>query len=191
MAASAILFDLDGTIWDSYPCYATALRKRIGGTVNSIVARLRGGENAIGLARQCGLTNANFSTLCRNSFEHLQLYPNVRETLVLLSERETQLGVVTSLPQWLGQNLLNEFGLTRYFVTTQYNSKKPSPSGILKALNELDSLDSVYYVGDSPVDAQAASRAGVLFAWSSYGYYDESPTDVDVVLETFSDLLRL
>lgn len=191
MAASAILFDLDGTIWDSYPCYAVALHKRLGVTANNVMARLRGGENAIRLARQCGLTNTNFATLCRKSFDRLQLYPDVRETLALLRERETRMGIVTSLPQWLARNFLADFDLTEYFDAAVYASKKPSPSGIMRAVNILSPVQQVYYVGDSPVDAQAADRAGVSFAWASYGYYDECPSNADEVLESFSDLVRL
>ena len=127
MAASAILFDLDGTIWDSYPCYAIALHKRLSVTANNVMARLRGGENAIRLARQCGLSDTNFSALCRNSFEHLQLYPDVRETLALLRERETQMGMVTSLPQWLAEFLSNSASPTILMLLSMPQGNRVRP----------------------------------------------------------------
>ncbi|MBV9925679.1 MAG: HAD-IA family hydrolase [Acidobacteria bacterium] len=193
MAASALLFDLDGTVWDSYPCYAAALHSRLGITRDVAVARLRAGENAVRLARGCGLTDTSFSRLCRDSLGELQFYPDVLKTLDNLRQRGAQIGVVTSLPKWLAGSLLVELRVMPYLSTAVYAARKPSPTGIINAVSELrlEPGEVVYYVGDMPSDAQAARRADVSFAWASYGYCDGRPVDADAVLDRFSDVLDL
>ena len=60
MAAEALLFDLDGTIWDSYPCYAAALSLESELTEHAAIRSLRSGDNVIGLVRGTGLTPSRF-----------------------------------------------------------------------------------------------------------------------------------
>jgi phosphoglycolate phosphatase len=193
MAATAFLFDLDGTIWDSYPCYAIALHSYLGLTHGEAVALLRSGGNAVIHARNCGLSNARFSRLCRDSLGDLRLYPETRETLQRLRLRGTPAGIVTNLPKWLVEPILSELNIRQYFDAVVYAARKPYPTGLIKAINDLslNADDDVYYVGDMPTDAQAAAFAGVSFAWASYGYGDQCPPNTDAILSSFSDVLGL
>src|SRR5712692_7664263 len=101
MAATAFLFDLDGTIWDSYPCYGTALGPALRCTSDDVVRRLRAGENVVTLAGSAGLSNSRLTSLCRAAIGDLTLYPSVRETLNELRGKNVPLGVVTNIPQRL------------------------------------------------------------------------------------------
>jgi HAD superfamily hydrolase (TIGR01509 family) len=193
MAARAFIFDLDGVLWDSYPCYATALRDGSGARRESIVKRLLKGENIVGLLREYGLSKARFSTLCCCAISELRLYPGVSQTLQILNERPVPLGVVTNLPAWLVRPLLDKSAVITYFATQICAAGKPNPSGLIRALGEMGRHRdaSVFYVGDTVNDAQAATNAGVSFAWASYGYGPERPPNPTAVLSRFSEVLDL
>ena len=107
------------------------------------------------------------------------------------------MGVVTNLPGWLAQPLMEAVDIHQYFrttVTPRWGVRsKPQPHGIRKALQELGAVDDseTYYVGDTAVDAEAAKKAAVRFAWASYGYETDEPENVAVVLHEIGDLLDL
>lgn len=193
MAATALLFDLDGTVWDSYPCYGAALGPALGCSVDVVVARLKAGENVVTLADSAGISNQRFTSLCRASSSELRLYPGVNKTLSRLQRKGVPLGVVTNIPQRLITPLLFDMGIDLYFGSVICAARKPSPTGILRAVAELkiDVNKQVFFVGDSNSDALAGSRAGVAFAWASYGYSAECPQPTDVVIESFPDLLHV
>lgn len=193
MAATAFLFDLDGTIWDSFPCYAAALCAALRCAPNTVAARLRRGENAVALARRAGLSDLKLTKLCRNAADELRLYPGVIETLNEVHREGIPLGVVTNVPQRLILPMLSDVGLDGLFISVICDARKPSATGILRALTQtgVNADNRVFYVGDSSTDAQAAARAGVSFAWAAYGYGTESPPGTSVVLENFSNILSL
>ena len=193
MGAVTLLFDLDGTVWDSYPWYAASLHAESKLSLREIVERIRGGENVIRLARDLGLSNSRLRLRCSQSIAELRLYPDVSEVLCRLSRQHIPMGVVTNLPRWLVEPALRSLRMMHHFATCEYAAGKPSPSGLLKALAGLRQQPNacVLYVGDSPTDATAASRAGVSFAWASYGYAMECPPSASFVLESFSDLLKI
>jgi phosphoglycolate phosphatase len=193
MAATALLFDLDGTIWDSYPCFVAALHGPLGLTAGRTLEILREGSNAVALARECGLSNSRFSRLCRIAIAEIRLYPNVQETLEDLRRQGRPLGVVTNLPGWLIEPILIDLELVRFFDSTVYAARKPGPGGINRALWSLSlrADKNIFYVGDMTSDAQAASKAAISFAWASYGYADDCPAGAAASIEKFPDVLSL
>jgi phosphoglycolate phosphatase-like HAD superfamily hydrolase len=193
MAATALLFDLDGTIWDSYPCFVAALHGPLGLTADRTLEILREGSNAIALARECGLSNSRFSRLCRAAIAEIRLYPDARETLENLRGQARPLGIVTNLPGWLIEPILIELKLVQFFDSLIYAARKPGPGGINRALWSLGlhADPNIFYVGDMLSDAEAATRAAVSFAWASYGYADDCPAGAVASLKTFSDVLSL
>lgn len=193
MAATAFLFDLDGTIWDSYPCYGAALGPALRCTSDDVVRRLHEGQNVVTLAGSAGVSNARFTTLCRAAIGDLALYPGVRETLIQLRGKNVPLGVVTNIPQRLIVPLLSDLRLDDYFGSVVCAARKPGPTGILRATAQLGVVadESVFFAGDSLTDARAAGQAGVSFAWAAYGYGIEPPAETPVILESFSGLLKL
>lgn len=193
MAASTLLLDLDGTLWDSHEWYGAALCAGSGLAREDAVARLRAGHNVVRLAREAGISDARFGRLCYEAVSSLSLYPGVPEALRTLGGRGTLMGVVTNLPRRLVEPVIGDLGIAQHFATRIYNAKKPSGGGILRALGELGREAGVgaFYVGDMETDALAAQRAGVRFAWASYGYCDERPPQATAVLEEFADILTL
>jgi len=90
--------------------------------------------------------------------------PGVREALEHLRSLGLSLAVVGnwdfSLHHWLA-----ELGLAQSFATVVHAAAKPSPDGILTALNAMKvSPTRALHIGDEPSDEEAARAAGVRFA---------------------------
>jgi phosphoglycolate phosphatase len=195
MATSAILFDLDGTIWESYPWYASVLAKAAGGSIPERIQQLHDGQSVVSMARSCGLPFPTFLSRCVASASGLRIYPGVVQSLDELRRRGYSLGVVTNLSGRLVEPLLRELGLAEKFDTVIHAGncryRKPSPEPLLMAIRSIKGKRSTsWYVGDKKSDADAAAAAGVRFAWASYGYGESCP-DGAVILEHFRDVLSL
>ncbi len=196
MDSTALIFDLDGTLWDSRGFYAKAV-SIMGGDFNRSVLSLADGLPAAKLLREVGISPRKFASLVASNKENLQLYPSVRNVLDQVNKSGVSMGIVTSLPGWIALPMLNVTGLSQLFDTVvdwgRCRSTKPSPSPLLIALEDLSVKynQSAWYIGDSVSDCQAARAAQVPFAWASYGYGPERFDDADRVLRSFKDVLLL
>lgn len=193
MAAHTLLFDVEGVLVDSHPLYCAALHAGAGLDPFASAELLRAGHNVVRLAREAGISDSRFGRLCREAVAELRLYPEVVETLQELGGRNVRMGVVTNLPRRLIEPALVELGLVGYFASRIYAARKPAGAGLLKAFAELGRCvgEGVYYVGDTETDALAATRAGVAFAWASYGYSGARPAQAVAALGCFADVLGL
>jgi phosphoglycolate phosphatase-like HAD superfamily hydrolase len=194
MAARGLLFDLDGTIWDSHGCYSKALHASGAGMPpHSALARLRTGENIISLAREMNISKARLRDSCKACSNEITVFPGVRETLGQLQKRGTALGIATNLPGWLIEPILTGLDLKGYFRHCVYAAAKPGGKRLRLGIKQLcvTRTGSIYYVGDTKGDAIAAARAGVLFAWAAYGYGLVQPPNTTTVLTHFSEILAL
>lgn len=193
MAQRTLLFDLDGTLWDSYPWYAEALGRSGAASAGHVLARLRRGESVMGIASGLGVSRTRHASLCRASGDSLHLYATVTATLDRLTERNYQLGLVSNLSQSLVNNAFVETGLGKYFGAARFAARKPSPSGVLRVLSELGAVPSadIYLVGDTETDADAAHAAGICFAWAEYGYGGARPANTHRTVATFEEVLDL
>lgn len=194
MAARALLFDLDGTVWDSFPWYAAVIAAQ--GGAADVEARLRAGTSVLPLAAECGLGRTRFFRACSTTAIPLRLYPGVIETLDALRARGTPLAAVTSLPRALAEAALGQSGLPGRFAAVidagHGRPYKPNPRPLRLALEQIRHAPGrdIYYVGDVATDGQAAHAAGLSFAWASYGYGTPYAA-ADAVIERFSDVLAL
>jgi len=96
------------------------------------------------------------------------LYPWVAETVLALRAAGQRLGIVSSKYRYRIERILAESGLASQFEVIiggeDVPQHKPDPAGLLLALQRLNlPAPEVLYVGDHPVDAEAASRAGLPF----------------------------
>ena len=196
MAAKAIVVDLDGTIWDSYPLYAALIEELAGVPANQTEVDLHGGASIIRLLRNHRVSRARFVQLACERSAGLGLYEGVRSTLEELHGRSVSLAVFTALPRDLAESLLISTGLDRYFTATVHagncRARKPSPAGIYRAMEVLgiEAAADVIYVGDRTVDSETAQNASVSFAWARYGYQATPPRYVSVTLESFAQLIQ-
>ncbi len=194
--ATAVILDLDGTVWDSHPFYAAAVAGSDTAKEMRALAELKAAASAAVVLKSGGIAEGRFRAFCAANGS-LTLYPGALGTLMELFEARTPLGAVTNLPAWIVEPMLACQGLEEMLgslVTWGRTSrKKPWPDPLLLCCDELgvDADNECWYVGDTDGDCTAAKRAGLSFAWASCGYGNQAPTESDVTLERFSDIAEL
>jgi HAD superfamily hydrolase (TIGR01509 family) len=193
MAPRAIIFDLDGTIWDSEPWFARLLGAQGGPGASEYERLLRSGTSIVKLIAR----RAAFVRIATASISSLNLYPEIRKVLALLSEKNVGLGVFTSLPGWIVEPILSGLGIDSHFRAVIHagncRQRKPHPMGIFNALGALGVQvgPTVYYVGDREVDSRTARNAGISFAWASYGYGRTAPQFVTAKIDEPKQILTI
>lgn len=202
----SIIFDLDGTMWDSTPVVAVAwnhvleqhpeanyiateekLHKLFGRPIPEI-ARIM-------MPHLDEETRQNIIDACSEE-EHRclrqtpgTLYPELETTLAALSSRYP-LFIVSNCEAGYIETFLEVTGLGKYFTDFEC----PGNTGLVKGPNnkliiERNHLSSPIYVGDTQGDKDSAVYAGIPFCYASYGF--GSVDTWDYKIETFSDLLKL
>jgi HAD superfamily hydrolase (TIGR01509 family) len=195
VAADAVLFDLDGTLWNSRGWYAELIASATGRGVEECGAELERGVPVARLLRDAGLY-ATFAQRCRESVGSLDVCDGLASTLTELRARGSSTGIVTSLPRWVYGPLLAVVGLSDSFDTIVGAAfglpPKPNPAGIRRALDALGVVpgSAAWYVGDTSVDQEAASRAGISFAHAAY-YVRNGLRGADAVLWRLEEVLDL
>ncbi len=171
----AVLFDLDGTLIDSFPIHYTAYEVMFGrfGIEISKEMFLRSYSpnwyqtyEAFGLAQE-HWNEANAIWLEAADKQMPKLFPGVRDMLVSLLAGFT-LGIVTSGSKTRVTNDIHRLKIASHFTTIvtgdDVRKPKPSPEGLDLALNELSiSPCEAVYVGDATADFEMAKAAGVTF----------------------------
>ena len=197
MAATAVILDLDGTVWDSRPWFATAIARLSGGSAVQIMRELEADANVIQVAKDCGVNKSQLEGVAKEDGGAVQLYEQVIPTLDRLRARGTPIGIVTNLPGWIVRPLLQSTGVGNYAAAISTPRAgipaKPKPHGLWRVLAEIElEVDAgIWFVGDGPIDAATAEAALVRFAWASFGYGSVEPNGTDKVLLSFDELLDL
>jgi phosphoglycolate phosphatase len=202
------LFDLDGTLVDSFPAIRASVnhvRAAYGLKPLSLLAVKRAVGN--GLTRLLEITcpngdpEADADRFIRHHAEVLKdgtkLLPGVRRTLAVLAERGCKMAVCSNKPVELSRQLLAEAGMDHFFAATlgpeSVPRRKPAPDMLLEALRQLSvhAAESLY-VGDMTIDIETARAAGVPVWVVPTGSQDRATLEAagpDRVLVKFSELL--
>lgn len=201
---NGIIFDLDGTLWDSTSVVVKAWNQAIkessplNMTVNE--AQLKG---LFGKPLD-EIMDALFPTLNSTEKEILEqklydyeddyiqkepclLYPNMQQVIMALS-KTYNLFIVSNCQSGYIELFLKQTNLGDYF--TDYTC--PGDTGLLKGDNiqlimKNNNITSAIYVGDTAGDAEACKQAGIPIIYASYGFGKvEHP---DYTITKISDLL--
>jgi len=197
MAPRALVFDLDGTIWDSAPWYSEAIAEESGASVFANEAELRTGGNIVALLRRIGLSRPRFVSAAVALASPSRFFPGMQASLEELHRRRVPMGAFTSLPGTIVEPLGEAMGLrsliTKIVHAGNCRPPKPNPTGIRIVLEALSvsSGSKIFYIGDRSVDAKTAKNAGVQFGWASYGYEDARPEYVTTEIDHPDRLLTL
>jgi pyrophosphatase PpaX len=184
--ASAILFDLDGTLLDTkeliLASYRYATRKVLGRQLPDeqilpligipLVDQMRhlAAEHADELVKVYRAHNAQVHD------KLVQYFEGTREALDVLRGEGRRLAVVTSKRKEPACRGLARFGLQEYFeliIGSDDTAKhKPDPEPLFVAAERLAvPIDTCFYVGDSPYDMQAARAAGAVAIAALWGMF--------------------
>lgn len=195
------IFDIDGTIVDSYDLYYRSLIMSLNyhnisievdrETINSLI-----GLTAESALKKLGLNNIEpIRTTWGEYYNKLSvtapLYVGVKEIIKKLYDKEKNIIIVTSRNRDVTLPFLEREGLLKYIIlcVTEEDTirHKPNPEPIIFTLKSLSiSADESVYIGDTQNDYLAAARAGVRFvvaAWNENakninGEKAFSPTDL-------------
>lgn len=204
-----IVFDLDGTLVDSYGAIAESLnearaafamaplpedevRRRVGHGLEALVSELVGRQH---IATGVRIFREHYARVFR---ERTFALPGVADTIRELRLRGYRMAVASNKPARFGQAILESLGLLQYLDDVQgpdsAGATKPNPEMLRRSLEAL-SLDPAagVYVGDMVLDVTTAARAGlpvILIPGGSCGL-DELEATGQRVLGKFSDLSSL
>ncbi len=106
---------------------------------------------------------------------HTRLYPDVEGGLIALRDAGVKLACVTNKPHRFATQLLEQYGLLRYFEVVlggdSVSAKKPDPLPMLTACKALGvAPQATVAIGDSQNDAFAGRAAGMATLTVPYGY---------------------
>lgn len=212
MSASlrGVLFDLDGTLVDSYDAIAASLnharaafgeapfslatvKRMVGHGLESLI------EEALGPARVAEgvrLFREHYDRICLDATRPL---PGVLPTVAELRRRGYRMGVASNKPARFGRPIVDRLGLGQHLdaVLGPDLVSRPKPDReMVDRLLELLGLEAaqVVYVGDMGVDVETCRNAGIpcwLIASGSCSVEELRAAGGDRLLDRFDDLLAL
>ena len=208
MVKRGVVFDLDGTLVDSYQAIALSLnaaRAHFGlealaaGEIRAMVGwglevLLERNLGAARVSEAVAVFRARYAQVFR---EHTRLLPHVAETVAALAERGYRLGVATNKPEVFSRELVAMLGLGRSIAAVRGATPgarlKPEPDLLLAALGDLGlAPGDAVYVGDMGVDVDTGRRAGVevwVVATGSSSRAELEVSGAARVLDSFAELL--
>lgn len=180
-----IIFDLDGTLWDSSEqvvgSWNEVLSKRAGKTIT--VADMQGymGKTLKKIGElmlpdiSADLREDIMKECCDNEQNYLskhggKLFPDLEKVLQQLSEKY-DLFIVSNCQSGYIEVFLEYYGLGKYFTDFEC----PGGSGLekcgnIKLVSERNGLEKAVYIGDTQGDCDSSEAAGVQFIHAAYGF---------------------
>lgn len=199
----AIIFDLDGTLWDS----------RIGVRIawNETFEKYSGIKNrytdedigsVMGLTMK-DISHALFSNfgdkenmVAKEAYEHENFYlskhpsilfEGIEETLRILSEKY-ELYIVSNCQSGYIEAFYSSMKLDKYFKDQQCYGDNSLPKGEnITLIMKRNNVDKAIYVGDTLGDEKATRMAGIPFVYASYGFGQAEKPDGNI--KSFSELI--
>lgn len=208
---SAVVFDLDGTLVDSYAALTEAVNyaRRRRGLEELTALRIRDfvGEGLERLLQRAFGTNdvpegvkedfeARYDEICCTESRVLE---DVEPTLDALAELGVPMAVCTNKPTAFSRKILEYVDLARHFGAIVgpdlAGARKPDGLHVHRTLEEAGlTAERALFVGDMPIDVAAARNGGIDVAVVTSGSssLDQlTAAEPDHILERFSDLVMI
>lgn len=191
MLCQAVIFDLDGTLLNTLEDIAQAMNAAL----NALGAPTHPVENYRDLVGN-GLEMLAFKVLPENRRDPVTVgecviamrreysrtwaqattpYPGITELLSSLAERKIKTAVLSNkADDFVKKAVAHFFALHRFEMVMGSGDafpNKPDPSGLLHIVSSLGAIpDNCLFVGDSDVDMQTASNAGIFALGVLWGF---------------------
>lgn len=198
----SIIFDMDGTLWDAVDSYCKIwdvtlqqcgiIREPV--TRNQLIGLMgKTLEHIIDILVPEAAGNQQFFKLLDENERKMmpvlggKLYDGATETLAKLS-KSYRLFMVSNCSSHGLPNFLQFTRLTSYITATlsHGDTNKDKAYNISEIARQFN-LKSPLYIGDTHSDYEACQKAGVDFAWASYGF--GSVPEAPIILKHIGDLL--
>jgi HAD superfamily hydrolase (TIGR01509 family) len=168
---SAILFDLDGVLVDSFNAWLAALNDALKLHKHKELTRqefidMYWGHDLFDNIEKMELTyevGESCNNFYKNHIEKIKIYPETKEVLSRL--KNYRKGVITNTPKDSAIKVLKQFDIYKYFdiVLTSNDVKmsKPNPEIVIKSCKILNvNPKNVVLIGDTKSDVEAGNSAG-------------------------------
>ena len=182
----AILFDLDGTLWDSVPqlleVYNEVLSRHpeAGHLLTLEEMRSFMGKNRAALAAAVfpDVSPEAADELVGECFDkemdvlavhHAAPFSHLKETLTKLSQTYT-LAVVSNCQRGYIELFFDTMGAGEYFTDHECAETGLSKGENIRLVMERNGLEKAFYIGDTQGDMEAADVAGIPFVHAAYGF---------------------
>lgn len=204
MTCESLIFDIDGTLWDSralvaegyniqlcregldHLCVTAGDLKPLFGKVMDDIADILFGEipprQRYALMERCMETERQH---LRNSDCSRIGYPQVRETLEALSQKH-RLFIVSNSEREYPELCMEKLGLTDLIQGHLCFGDTGTCKGkTIRRLMEIHHIQSCAYIGDTQGDCDACREAGVPFIFAAYGFgeVDHCQARIDSIRE--------
>ena len=188
MKKTMLLFDLDGTLWDSAAPVAESWNQVLQREVPSLppltvddihsVMGMTMKEIGLSLYPDCQIPNREtvLDECCDYEVEYLYthcgtLYPNFRATLQSLKAEGYTLGVVSNCQRGYIDAFLASSGAADLFADYEEWGRTGLPKGEnIRLVMERNGFSHAIYIGDTRKDQEAARAAGIPFIHAAYGF---------------------
>ncbi len=204
MRAEAIIFDLDGTMWNALDSILLTWNRVVANHPECGRGEITPEEMGVCLGLpMTAIADRLFPSLSQKKQDELLaeccelenaylakhggiLYPYLKETLAAL-KNEYKLFVVSNCQKGYIESFIKAHGLEEYFDDIECWGNNLLPKGENnKVIMRRNNVTRAVYVGDTSGDEESARVAGIPFVFANYGFGEAiSP---DVVLSEFSRL---
>ena len=207
MNYESLIFDIDGTLWDSRALVAEGYNlqlkdeglehlfvnaeqlKVLFGKVMTEIADVLFAE--IPLPERYALMERCMARENRYLQENPCAigYPGVKETLIRLAESH-RLFIVSNSQRGYPELCIRKLGLGSCITACLcFGDTGTSKGKTIRTLMQQHNIRSCAYIGDTQGDYEATLEAGIPFIWASYGF--GVPEGYGAKIERISDLLTL
>ena len=186
----AVLFDLDGTLLDSFPDFLASLEniniKSSSKKIDESIVRANvsdGSSKLLKLVFNIDKDDKDFDRCKRNFLNEYEknilmygnLFLGVSDLLNFLLDKKIPYGIVTNKPRQYTEIILTKSSLLRQskvvICCDDGFKSKPNPEGINHACNILGVPNSkCIYIGDHDNDLNASLAAGTISGVCTFGY---------------------
>lgn len=207
----AVLFDLDGTLVDSYTALAEAVNhaRRVERLPELSSARIRdlvgdGIERLLQRAFERTDVPRSIVDAFESRYDEIccaesKVLAGVEATLPALRDLGIDMAVCTNKPTVFSKKILDHLGLSRYFRAIVgpdlAGARKPEAQHLAFTLQSVRCTPSQsLFVGDMPIDVRAARNSGIDVAVVPTGSSPREQLEAaepDHFLERFADLLKV
>ena len=207
MKVESLIFDIDGTLWDSRALVAEGyniqlekeglqhlfvdaetLKPLFGKVMTEIADSILASIPVPGrydLMERCMATENDylFNNECRIG------YPGVTETVRELAKRY-RLFIVSNSQCGYPELCISKLGLTDYIEGHMcFGDTGTSKGKTIRTLMEKHNIRDCVYIGDTQGDYEATVEADVPFIWAAYGF--GTPAGYVAKIDSFEELLNL
>lgn len=173
----AFIWDLDGTLLDSYDAILLGLEETYQQfdvpfhreEIKAFILRYSVKELLVQLSQEKQISLEDLNAVRANSLREKNAQIHLMEGAREILEWGHQIGIQQFIYTHKGDNafaILDELGISKYFVEVLTGdsgfARKPHPEAIVYLMAKYDlSQETTYYVGDRLLDAETAQAAGI------------------------------